>query len=205
MKARNANIHTKVASVGQCHFLRVQLFQAIHVLRPGRPCIRFNEPRIFWILLLGLVVNAGRAGVEEIFCTASASGFQHVHANGGVVKAQHRFVADDKAHPTHVRSKIVHLSASVAALDCNFKLAEVPQHEFVAELRLFHELVAFPVHHYHVVSVFLQTLGDVRADKPSSSSNTYLGPISWRKSEGLMSVTSVFSCHRYYLYFKGIE
>mmetsp|Transcript_28813 Transcript_28813/g.41190 ORF Transcript_28813/g.41190 Transcript_28813/m.41190 type:complete len:205 (-) Transcript_28813:320-934(-) len=109
MESSNANVEGEITSVGQGHFLRVQLFQPVHVLRTCWPRITFNETWVFWIFLLGLIVDTCRTGVEEITRPATSSRLEHVHTNRGIIETQHRFVGADESHAPHVSGEIVHL------------------------------------------------------------------------------------------------
>mmetsp|Transcript_20888 Transcript_20888/g.31406 ORF Transcript_20888/g.31406 Transcript_20888/m.31406 type:complete len:205 (-) Transcript_20888:335-949(-) len=109
MESSNTNIEGEIPSIRQGHFLRIQLFQPIHILRTSRPRITLNESRVLWILLLGLIVHTRRTGIEEVLCTATSCRLEHIHTNGGIIETQHGFVGADKSHAAHVSSEIVHL------------------------------------------------------------------------------------------------
>mmetsp|Transcript_23093 Transcript_23093/g.55667 ORF Transcript_23093/g.55667 Transcript_23093/m.55667 type:complete len:268 (-) Transcript_23093:482-1285(-) len=56
----DANVDGEVPSVRQRHLLGVELLEAVHVLGTGRPGVALDQSRVLGILLLRLVINAGR-------------------------------------------------------------------------------------------------------------------------------------------------
>mmetsp|Transcript_18077 Transcript_18077/g.29945 ORF Transcript_18077/g.29945 Transcript_18077/m.29945 type:complete len:259 (-) Transcript_18077:377-1153(-) len=102
MKTGNANLHGKIATVGESHFFSVQLFQSVHILRTGRPRISFHQTRIGWIFLFGFIVDTGGRSVKESLHIMTSGTFQHVHGNGSIVKGQNTFIGTNESHSTHI-------------------------------------------------------------------------------------------------------
>mmetsp|Transcript_887 Transcript_887/g.1367 ORF Transcript_887/g.1367 Transcript_887/m.1367 type:complete len:380 (+) Transcript_887:170-1309(+) len=186
MESSNANVKGEIASVGQGHFLRVQFLQSIHVLRTSWPRITLNEPRVFWIFLLGLVVDTCRTGVEEITCPATSCRLEHVHTNGGIIETQYGFIGADEAHAPHVSGEIVHLQTVLACFYCHLELAQVVEDEFVAEFFGFHEFIFFPVDYGDLVAIFFEAFGDVGTDETGAASDADFGSVAGREGEGTM-------------------
>ena len=188
VKAGDADLEGEIPAVGQGHLLGVQLLEPVHVLGPGRPGVRLDKAGVGGVLLLGLIVDAGRRGVEKTGGAPSPGSLEHVHGDGRVVKAQHGLVRADESHSAHIGGQVVHLVAAGAGPCGHVQLAQVIVDEDVAELIVLHELVLLPIHHRHVVSVLLEALGDVRADEAGSPTDAYLGAVSGGEGKGCVFV-----------------
>mmetsp|Transcript_7034 Transcript_7034/g.14420 ORF Transcript_7034/g.14420 Transcript_7034/m.14420 type:complete len:225 (-) Transcript_7034:139-813(-) len=174
VESSNTNVEVEIPTVGQGHFFGVQLFQAVHVLRPCRPGIRFDQTWVFRIFLLGFVVHTSTGGVEEVLNSVTTSSFQHVHGDGSVVEGKHRFVGDNESHASHVGGQVVDLSATNAGIAGNFQLAQVIQDEFITELFVLHELVLLPVNHNDIVTCFLHTTSNMTPNEAGSTADANL-------------------------------
>jgi hypothetical protein len=121
--------------------------------------------------LFALGVDAGRRRVEESLHFAEAGGFEHVEADLGVVVEDDGMVGLDETHSSHISGEIENPVGSFGRFQTVLVSTKVKQKKFVTKLLFLKIFVADPIDSNDVMAFFLQTLGDVRADESSSSSN----------------------------------
>jgi len=172
MEPGDSNLDTEVLLVMHGQFLGDEFLETICVLGLGGPSVDLLQSRAILVQLLALGVDASGGGIEEALSFVDACGFEHVEADLGVVVEDDGMVGLDEAHSSHIGGEIEDPVSSFGRFQTVVVSTKVELKELVTKLLFLKIFVADPVDSDDMMTFFLQTLGDVRGDESSSSSDS---------------------------------